>query len=256
MQPESVRHTLTSNIEPILKDTSLSGTWFRVCFMSKASFWLRGVDEEWAYPLLIDMLSPTNPDYEGCWAGVLHDNGHIIINDVRFRSILYQNFERLLTYPDLQGEPFGNKDDLILRTIWALFRETDDTNKSFVEDFAQRGEPALLERFSEIIYRELSKVDARHIWQAWLNTYLRLRCDSPTRDEAFYLLGIIMYSPNESAALELIDLLDLCGESDFNSSDAAIYSLLKNLHEGVANGRNSTGVKSEALSRLKKIAPP
>lgn len=253
MTPDGIRSALTSGIQPMLEHQSPSGSWFRVCFMSSSGFWLQ-VDKEWAYPLVSNMLSPGHPDNEAAWVGALYDV--MVVVDGRLRSILFDNYKRLLANQDFFIEHPGRNEVLIRRFSEALWLETEEKSLSIIEEFAQCSDPSVLESFSQMVYYQLSRTNEVKEWPSWLGKYLCLRAATVAGDEAFNIFGAAMYNPIAPEGLELMKAVNLGGAVAFNSSHTVtLYSLLEARKEGIANGRIDTEVGAFVVTRLQNIVP-
>jgi len=254
MTVDGVRSVLTSAVQPILEGSSSSSSRFRVCFMASSGFWLRA-DDDWAFPLISATLSPCHPDSEAAWVGALY-SGAVVI-DVRLRSILYGNYRRLLADDDFFVSSTGSNDILIQRLLDALWWEGNEEKLTVVQVLARDCDASVSKRISHMIFGTLTRTNKEKRWPFWLSTYLRLRCTHATGDEAFHLLGALMYNPNPQESLDLMELLDLGEKDDFNSRDTVtLYSVLKARVEGVSDGTTDTAVSDAVLTRLKDIVPP
>ena len=253
-QPGCVLPTLLSDIQPILEASSNAGTWFRVCFLAKASFWLR-IDDEWAYPLVSTMLAPSHPDNKSAWVGILYDGA--VVGDRRLRSILYNNYQRLLDDPDFFVERPEQNGLLTRRFFEAMWFGTDERRLDIVKDFARTSSLPILESFSRRVYYELKRSKTDRKWPCWLSTYLGLRCLEARDDEAFHIMGALMYNPSANESLRMMKELTLLdGEVDFNSRHTPVlYSLLEARKEAVASGEIEEEVGDAVLSLLNTIAP-
>ena len=249
-----MRPILLSDIQPILEASSDAGIWFRVCFLAKASFWLR-IDEEWAYPLVSTMLAPSNPDNKAAWVGALYDGA--VVGNGRLRSVMFDNYQRLLDDPDFSVERPGRKGLLIRRFLEAMWFEPGGRSLAIVEDFARSSSLAVLESFSRSVHYKLRRSNAVRKWPCWLSTYLGLRCPEAHDDEAFHILGALMYCPNAVESLRMMEELTLLdGEVDFNSRHTPLlYSLLESRKEAVASGEIEEEVGDAVLELLSEIAP-
>ena len=212
MAQGTLRPVLTSAVQPILEGSSPSSSRFRVCFMASSGFWLHA-DEDWAYPLISATLSPCHPDNEAAWVGALYSGA--VVGDGRLRSILYDNYRRLLADNDFFVSRTGSKDILIQRLFDALCWEGNEERLAVIRDFAQVCDASVLKRFSHMIFGTLTRTTNERKWPFWLSTYLRLRCAHATGDEAFHLLGALMYNPNPLESLDLMELRNLDEEVDF-----------------------------------------
>ena len=93
MSALSFRSSTAVGIERILCTHSLPAWWFKTCFAKYSAFWLYA-DDDWTLEHLAESLSSHLPDYWRPWVGLVYSD--VVVNHARLRTMLFENYERLM----------------------------------------------------------------------------------------------------------------------------------------------------------------